>query len=41
MNEIDSILSRLRSGDISVAYECGPVLNNFISSVLDKECNQE
>ena len=41
MNKIDSILNRLRSGDISVAYECGPILNEFISSVLDKECNQD
>lgn len=41
MNKIDSILNRLRSGDISVAYECGPILNEFISSVLNKDCNDD
>ena len=41
MNEISNILDRLRNGDMSVVYECGPILNNFISSVLDKECNQD
>ena len=41
MDEINNILDRLRKGDISVVYECGPILNEFISSVLDKECNQD
>ena len=41
MNEISNILDRLRNGDMSVVYECGPILNNFISSVLDKECSQD
>ena len=40
MNKIDDILNRLRSGDISVSYECGPILNEFISSVLNKECSK-
>ena len=40
MNEtINNILDKLRQGDMSIVYECGPILNEFISSVLNKDCD--
>ena len=41
MNQIDDILNRLRNGDISVSYECGPILNQFITDILNKDCNND
>ena len=40
-SKIDKILNTMRKGDLSIINECAPILNEFISSVLNKECSEE